>query len=292
MSLKGYEQEQPVLKSLRKRGLNIPHLDDAYEIWNADKNGQLIFAGNQQREEFGYSLYAANFKIQSSRDFLKKVKEWFEPKTLCMQRYMTEDAKTDRLLERYTYLGGFLWSICGALDSLAWGIAVIQQVEKKGKRINPRECSFGKIKKLLLPQADPTQKLDVKKQSSLLADVFNKEFSGRDWYLEAKYHRNLQTHAPSLFDLAYRNQDGEFLPKDATESPAEIASHLQEIKDANRKGDMLQENRLRKRYLMSDPVHIWTEDLFNNCNRFIGDVFLALRKTYEPEIKRLCELID
>jgi hypothetical protein len=78
------------------------------------------------------------------------------------------------------------------------------------------------------------------------------------------------------------------LPKDAKKSAAEIASNLQEIKNAKGKGDVTQENKLRKQHLMSRPIHIWTEDLFNNCNRFVGDVFLALRKTYEPEITKLC----
>jgi len=289
MNLKGYEQEKPLLKYLRARGLNIPHLDDAYEIWNADANGFLVFAGKSEREKFGYTLYATNLKIQSSSYFLNKVKTLFEPSLVLLEPAMKEDSKFDYYLKRYSYLGAFYWSIFGALDSLASGITVIQNFRKEGK-FNPDRCTFEKIKNLLhkIQMGKSKQESSVINRSNLLVDVFKKEqmFSGKNWYAESKKHRHFHTHAPSLYVEALAPSGEKFLPKDAVKSPDQI---IDPIRDAKIKGDIALVNKLTKELLMAKPVHILAEELFNNCKRFIGNVYLALRKTYEPEVKKLCQ---
>lgn len=287
MSLKGYEQEEPILKYLRAKGLNIPHLDDAYELWNADKNKYLIFVGESEREKFGTSLYATNLKIQSSSYFLDKVKVLFEPKLLLSEPYLREDSRFDYYLKRYSYLGAFFWSIFGALDSLAFEISVIKNFEKEGN-FDPKRCNFKIMRKLLhkIHMGCSKQKPKAIKRADLVVDIFKKEqmFGSKNWYDENVKHRHLHTHVPFFVGVHVQNE-GIFLPKDPEKRPYEI---INPIVDANKKGDVTLANKLKKELLMKRPVHTLTEELFNNCKKFIGNLYLALRKTYEPEIIKLC----
>jgi hypothetical protein len=278
----GPEQSNPILEYIRNcpyfgspyRTLELPNLQNVYQLWNAAKMGGVSFLSLADAPEwFGHSLFTANVKMYTAYRLYSDISNLFSPDprrpAMPMPLNATYQAPVppysdpELQIERYSSFGTFVWHLVGALDVMTMGLAFLYDFEQlrttfcpsfRPSPIDPLKIYFSTSVKLLRRvdnaalisgQAKPQHLIDVFKKEDLLDPNPANGETSCGWYEDLKGQRHYYTHIG--FPMLYMVSGEWRVPEDPRS--AAPASNL------------------------TDQVPDFCHNLFDNVHRFIGEVY-------------------
>lgn len=241
----GVEQGNIILEFIRRspypghptQSLELPNLQNVYQLWNAAKQGSVSFLPSGEAQEwFGHSLFTANIKIYMGWVSLFDILNLFSSSPRRPVPLGSHDATyqpadepysdPELQIERYSSFSTFLWHLAGALDVMTMGLAFLYDFEAirttfgiSLRRIEPLKIHFSTGISLLREVGQATSfshpqlqnLINVFKDEKLL-DIVAPNKTGCHWYEDLKGQRNYYTHVafPRLYMI-----NGEWrIPKD------------------------------------------------------------------------------
>ncbi len=279
----GNEQNNPILEFIRSRyfgsppnrSLELPNLQNAYQLRNAAKLGGVPFLPSKEAQEwFGHSLFTANLKIYMGHKLLSDIGYLFSPDpqrpVIPAPQFATYEApnvpysEPEKQIERCSAYSAFLWHLLGALDVMTVGLAFLYDFEqkrtafcpsfKKKDGIDPLKIDFSTSILLLRAvdgvapisgQTKPQNLIAVfKKEGLLICDPAPNKMTGCNWYEDLRNQRNYYTHKG--FPVLYMVNGEWHIPIDVQSTTP--TANLTE-------------------------VSLFCHDLFDDVHRFIGEVY-------------------
>jgi hypothetical protein len=278
----GPEQSNPILEYIRNypyfgspyRTLELPNLQNVYQLWNAAKMGAVSFLSSADAPKwFGHSLFTTNVKMYAAYRLYSDIWNLFSPDPKRLVMPMPLDATyqapsppysdAELQLERYSSFGTFLWHLAGALDVMTMGLAFLYDFEAirttfcpsfEPRPIAPLKIYFSTGVRLLrqvdkgapVPgQPKPQNLIDVFKKEGLLDRDPSKGETRCEWYEDLKDQRNYYTHIgfPMLYMVS-----GEWRVPEAPRSEKPASNLTNQVPD-------------------------FCHDLIDNVHHFIGEVY-------------------
>lgn len=273
----GDEQTNPILQYIRSKNLYLDHSDEAYQLWNAAKQG--VPVGGLQSEDakkwFGDSLFTTNVRMYISWDVLRKMHHFFQsypqrpvyPSSPTVGSYEVfvevsspppyESCTPEEIhIERYAAVMAFFSQLVGALDIMTVGLAFLYQFAN----LDPLKIDFGQAVKFL-DRLMNANNLPNQLKPARLISVFQTEglFGNQPscaWYNDVRGQRNYYTHLG--FPLLYV-ENGEWrLPVDA-------------------RAAMPQSN-------LTDDIPRFCERLCDGVHEFIGKVYECMWDDFRQKL--------
>lgn len=282
----GDEINNPILNFIQAQinpssgaSLEIPHLRDAYKLWNAGKQQVVssLLPTPEAQTWFGHSLFTTNVKMYSAYLKLFEISHIFSPDPMIPRvptpNNVTYEAPAQQYpeplkqIKRYDVIDGFFSDLMGALDMMSVGMAYLYDFDRivtclglKGD-FTPDRMDIGKTLQFVRKVQNatpnpacniPTNFIQLMQQKNLHQWNSTTQKTGCQWYDNLSLQRNYNTHVG--FPMFYV-ENGEWK---LSADPRGAAP------DAN----------------LTDRVPLLCQDIFDNTHRFLGEVYEAVWKDF------------